>query len=269
MRSINNTPVIDLHLFRLGSSDAPLKKVLSLINNTASQFIEQMVNPNRFYSYAYLREDRTPYYIGKGTGRRIVNRKKGDIKPPKDKSRIIFLKQNLIEEEAFKHEIYMIAVFGRKDLGTGILHNRTNGGDSGPSGRIITQETRNKFIGNDYAKGNKIDKEIVDRLTDHRRKNKWWNNGTEQKFCRECPCGWISGRLPFKGGNYSKSGEKNPRAKIWEITYNDGTVEIVKCLKKWCKTTGYNFYAIRYAFEKNKPYKNIVKIVSLGRVYQK
>ena len=35
----------------------------------------------------------------------------------KDKSRIIFLKQNLTEEEAFKHEIYMIAVFGRKDLG--------------------------------------------------------------------------------------------------------------------------------------------------------
>jgi hypothetical protein len=54
-------------------------------------------------------------------------------KPPKDKSRIIFLKQNLTEEEAFRHEIYMIAVFGRKDLGTGILHNRTDGGD-GSSG---------------------------------------------------------------------------------------------------------------------------------------
>ena len=88
-----------------------------------------MVNPNRFYTYAYLREDKTPYYIGKGQGNRAYNKTKGEVYPPKDKSRVIFLKQNLTEEEAFKHEIYMIVVFGRKDLETGILRNRTNGGE--------------------------------------------------------------------------------------------------------------------------------------------
>lgn len=87
-----------------------------------------MKNPNRFYTYAYLREDRTPYYIGKGSGRRYYSRKKTDIKPPKDKSRVILLKQNLTEEEAFRHEIYMIAIFGRKNIKTGILLNRTDGG---------------------------------------------------------------------------------------------------------------------------------------------
>jgi len=85
-----------------------------------------------YYTYAYLREDRTPYYIGKGKNDRVYRRNKKDVKPPKDKSKVIFLKQNLTEEEALQHEKYMIAVFGRKDLGTGILHNRTDGGDNPP-----------------------------------------------------------------------------------------------------------------------------------------
>jgi hypothetical protein len=75
-----------------------------------------MVNLNRFYTYAYLREDKTPYYIGKGTRYRAFVKAKKYFQPPKDKSRIIYLKQNLTEEEAFRHEIYMIDVFGRKDL---------------------------------------------------------------------------------------------------------------------------------------------------------
>jgi hypothetical protein len=96
-----------------------------------------------YYTYAFLRKDKTPYYIGKGKKGRIhsTHRK---FKPPKDKSRIIFLKQNLTEEEAFRHEVYMIAVFGRKDLGTGILHNRTDGGE-GPSGAVRSDETRKKM----------------------------------------------------------------------------------------------------------------------------
>ena len=103
-----------------------------------------MVNPNRFYTYAYLREDRTPYYIGKGSGNRINDNSGKPCNKPKDKSRVIFLKQNLTEEEAFKHEEYMVAVFGRKDLGTGILHNRSDGGD-GPSGWVPSEETRRKM----------------------------------------------------------------------------------------------------------------------------
>jgi hypothetical protein len=102
-----------------------------------------MKNPNRFYTYAYLREDRTPYYIGKGTGYRIYDKGRREFKPPKDKNRIIFLKQNLTEEEAFKHEKYMIAIFGRKDLETGILHNKTDGGE-GSSKCVISEETRRK-----------------------------------------------------------------------------------------------------------------------------
>jgi hypothetical protein len=96
-----------------------------------------------YYTYAYLREDGTPYYVGKGIGNRAYKDHKGyAFVPPVDK--ILFLKQSLTEEDAFRHEIYMIAVFGRKDLGTGILWNRTNGGD-GTSGAILTEATRSKM----------------------------------------------------------------------------------------------------------------------------
>jgi len=103
-----------------------------------------------YYTYAYLREDGRPYYIGKGKGRRIHQKHNGFFPP--EKSRRVFLKKNLTEEEAFKHEIYMIAVFGRKDIGTGILHNKTNGGD-GVSG-VIMDEERKKMCAS--LKGKKL-----------------------------------------------------------------------------------------------------------------
>jgi len=106
---------------------------------------------NNFYTYAYLRSKDsetakagTPYYIGKGKLGRAYKNKRNGIKPPKDPSRILILKENLSEKESFKHEIYMIAVLGRKDLGTGILHNRTNGGE-GITGHRKSAESKLKL----------------------------------------------------------------------------------------------------------------------------
>lgn len=101
-----------------------------------------MVNPNRFYTYAYLRKDRTPYYIGKGTRYRLFE-DNGKPCPVPSKDRILILKNNLTEDEAFKHETYMINVFGRKIDG-GILLNKTFGGE-GASGRIVSEEVREKI----------------------------------------------------------------------------------------------------------------------------
>jgi group I intron endonuclease len=96
-----------------------------------------------YYTYAYLREDGTPYYIGKGKDKRIDFSYNRRAKLP-IKERRLFLKKNLTEEEAFKHERYMIAVFGRKDLGTGILRNLTDGGD-GISGCKRSEELKEKM----------------------------------------------------------------------------------------------------------------------------
>jgi hypothetical protein len=110
-----------------------------------------MVEPT-FYVYAYLREDLSPYYIGKGTGNRAFTKGAGEVKPPKEKSRVVILKDGLCEQTAFNLEKQLISRYGRKDLLTGILHNKTDGGD-GPSGRVFSLESRKLMSANRAGKG--------------------------------------------------------------------------------------------------------------------
>lgn len=97
---------------------------------------------NRFYVYAYLREDLTPFYIGKGTGNRINQTHRHTyVKPPEDRSRRVFICKNMLHEDALSLEKLVIKCYGRKDLGTGILRNLTDGGE-GASGLVIPQHLR-------------------------------------------------------------------------------------------------------------------------------
>ena len=146
---------------------------------------------NNFYTYAYLREDKTPYYIGKGKDRRAYERhKRGKIKdfrPKKsngslDIDRILILKKNLTEEQSIKHEEYMINVFGRKDLGTGILINLTDGGQLGGTPGYICSEERKKQISKQF-KGIPQDKEFVKRRAESVRRH---YNSDEGKKTIEC-----------------------------------------------------------------------------------
>jgi len=167
-----------------------------------------------YYTYAYLREDRTPYYIGKGKEGRIYSKQK-NIKPPKDKSRIIFLKKNLTEGEAFRHEIYMIDVFGRKDLGTGILHNRTDGGE-GSSGCIPSDETRRKL--SDAQKGEKNHNYGKIFSEEHRRKLSEASKG--RTHSEETKRKQSEVKIGKNNPNYGKSHSKEHRRKISEAQKN-------------------------------------------------
>ena len=172
-----------------------------------------------YYTYAYLREDGTPYYIGKGSRNRYKTPHRKVSVPPTD--RILFLKQNLTEDEAYRHEIYMISIFGRKDNGTGILHNLTDGG--GPASGWSMKEYHKQAVSrrwkgvprgekhmnmmaearrnSTYCYSDEWKKKISQTnrergiLPPNRKGAKWYNNGETSTLSKTHPgSGWVLGR---------------------------------------------------------------------------
>jgi len=187
-----------------------------------------------YYTYAYLREDRTPYYIGKGEKNRAYRRhwrskSRGGYFDPPPIDRILILKKFSSEYDAYKHEIYMISIFGRKDLGTGILRNLTNGGE-GMNG--VSPWNRGK-TGTCPEHQKEINRQMM---------KKRYENGL------------------------NVSGANNPRAKTWKITYENGRVEIVKALQPWRIKNGYNKLGLRKLQHKEwKRYKDLVAVEEVSQ----
>lgn len=83
-----------------------------------------------FYTYLWLRSDGTPYYVGKGKwrGHRFVGQERAFRKGCPPASQII-VESHESQADAFFAESFLIGFYGRIDLGTGCLRNRTNGGE--------------------------------------------------------------------------------------------------------------------------------------------
>jgi hypothetical protein len=182
-----------------------------------------------YYVYQYLREDLTPYYIGKGSRRRAWA-KNHTIPIPPDQSRIIIIAYKLTESEALLLETKLISYYGRKDLGTGILRNKTSGGEgaSGVIGKIA------------WNKGQKQSPEYIDK----RRKSllKYQRTAQHQSNLNQS----LKGRNPtFLGKTHSEETKK----KLSEM--NKGKTQ-PKLTCPYCLLTGGQANLKRYHFNNCK-----------------
>jgi hypothetical protein len=129
-----------------------------------------------FYAYLWLREDRTPYYAGKGCGNRAFIKGVGHRQyPPCDRTRIVIF-PTVSEAAAFALECALIRFFGRKDRANGCLRNVTDGGE-GISGYRHRTEARTLMsqarIGNTYGIGAVRSDKFKKNLSVIHRGRKW------------------------------------------------------------------------------------------------
>ena len=134
-----------------GSSKFPT--TLTLLRSINMTIYSRQNPPIGFYTYAYIRVDGTPWYIGKGFDIRAWHHSKKEVnKTPHDHSRIIILEANLTEIGAFALERRYIRWYGRKDKAAGNLRNRTDGGE-GCMGYKRTPEHNAKIVESRRARG--------------------------------------------------------------------------------------------------------------------
>ena len=238
-----------------------------------------------YYVYSYLREDLSPYYIGKGSRGRAYASANHRIKAPKEKERIHILKDNLIEEEAYELEKLYIKMFGRIDLETGILRNLSDGGE-GPVGYKTTPEQRRKIALS--RMGEKHPLYGVSPSEETREKQRQALKGRfvgeknpmygkklseEQKeYLRNLHKGVPKTEEQKRKMSIAAKGKKKPasmaeklnaRAKKHKFTYKDGRI-VIDSIPEFCRKTGYHDGALREVKKGKASYhKNIIKVEEL------
>jgi hypothetical protein len=201
---------------------------------------------NLYYTYAYLRKNGTPYYIGKGSGKRawtIHRYNNKGIQLPKDKSRIVILENNLTEIGAFALERRYIRWYGRKDLCTGILRNKSDGGEGGSNDGPETRrlKARPGLLNGMYGKTHTDEvKQAAAKRAIATFKGKSYEDlyGKEKaddlKKQRSTSVSIARKSRPGHGVN-------NPNAKKCEVIDPLGNVFIVGALKSFCRENNLSY----------------------------
>lgn len=118
-----------------------------------------------YYVYAHCKvSDNQPFYIGKGKGKRAYSKKGRSSFWKKVTNKydwyVSILHSNLSEQDALNKEIELIALYGRRDNGTGVLVNLTDGGESTTN---LSEHSRQKI--SEKAKGRAVSDDVKKRLS--------------------------------------------------------------------------------------------------------
>ena len=190
-------------------------------------------DPRRFYVYAWLRSKGSvhgpkysPYYIGKGCGYRAISKTGRTAPKPKDPAFIVFVQEGLTEEEAFALERYCIKMYGRIDLGTGILRNRCDGGE-GATGMIVPEERRLRWMGENNPKfgGDALRGELNPMWGRHHSEETKKKIGAKSKVFYNTPEGKLANKLKAQKYLYElidPVGEVYVTENLWEFSKQYG-----------------------------------------------
>jgi len=161
-----------------------------------------------FYVYQYIREDGSPFYIGKGSKNRINESHSPWLDIPAPEFRKV-IKDNLTEEESFALELSLIKQYRRKIDG-GILENKKISRWVAQAGWTHTDEAKQKISKANFRKirtakhkenyskpksaihaeknkqanlGRKNSVERNNKIKESMKNKRWFTNGTDSIFC--------------------------------------------------------------------------------------